>query len=148
MLSLFPALSQAGDEIVIVRKSCYPALFRVFCKGEVRNDTENDIDNIIIHFSSPSYLNVHVPQVDTEAYDEIDRLPAHGTKDFVVIWDTSKSFDKIDTDILREYILMSISNQTMEINIVVQKPEPPPPAPEAVPAAAPAVTPPTGGEEM
>lgn len=122
---VLPALSRAEDDIALVRKSCYPALFKVFCKGEVRNETDRDIDNILIRFSSPTYLRRHLPQVETEVYDEIDRLPARATEDFVVVWDTTKTYDKADPDILREYILMSIRNETMEVDIVSLKPGPP-----------------------
>ncbi len=134
---LLPALCRAGDDITLVRKSCYPALFMVFCKGEIKNETDNDIENVLIHFSSPGYLKVHVPQVETDAYDEIDRLSARATEDFVVVWDTSKTYEKADPDILREYILMSFRNETMEVKISVQKPEPPA-APGAVPVSLPA----------
>lgn len=119
LLVLLPATCLAEEEIILLRNDCYASLYMVYCHGSIKNTTERDINNVIISFSSP-YLKTHAPQVKTDVFDEIEFLPADETYDFKVVWDAARLADKIDPDILREYILTSIENKTMEVNIFRQ----------------------------
>lgn len=69
-----PALTYAGEQVVLLKKDCYKVGNAVTCKGVIKNIGDTDVKDIIINVSSKNIAK----------NDYIDYLPAKESIEFTV----------------------------------------------------------------